>query len=534
MAMEQEFDFRDLFVFDLANNHQGDVAHGKAIIREIGRLSRAHGIRGMMKFQFRQLDTFIHPQHRSGSDNKHIPRFLSTRLSHDQFQALYDTVRDEGLLASCTPFDEESVGVIADMGFDVLKVASCSARDWPLLETIAAANLPVIFSTGGLTVPDIDNLVSFFQHRGVSFATMHCVSIYPTPSEMCELNQIDALGKRYPGVVIGWSTHENPSDVAPVLIAYAKGARMFERHVGIATETIKLNAYSSTPEQIDAWLTAHGRARALCGASSRPPVPAQEAEAMDGLRRGVYARRPIAKGSCIDRSDVYFAMPYIDGQLPSGKWRDGQIIADAAVAPDAPLLTHELILPRASKHQHIKDVIHEVKALLNEASVPINSSFEVEFSHHYGMERFREYGAVIIGCINRVYCKKIIVQLPGQKHPAHFHKRKEETFQVLSGVLQASVDGYIRTLHPGETMLIQPGVWHSFWTDTGCVFEEVSTTHYNDDSFYRDKRIGKMPRSARKTIVDHWGRFQIGDSDETPDTVAGPVLVEADDVDSAA
>ena len=26
------FDFRDLFVLDLANNHQGSVAHGKAIV----------------------------------------------------------------------------------------------------------------------------------------------------------------------------------------------------------------------------------------------------------------------------------------------------------------------------------------------------------------------------------------------------------------------------------------------------------------------------------------------------------------------
>jgi D-lyxose ketol-isomerase len=64
-------------------------------------------------------------------------------------------------------------------------------------------------------------------------------------------------------------------------------------------------------------------------------------------------------------------------------------------------------------------------------------------------------------------------------------------------------------LHPGETILILPGVWHSFWTDTGVVFEEVSTTHYNNDSFYADKRINKLQRSERKTMVDHWGRFQI-------------------------
>ena len=56
--------------------------------------------------------------------------------------------------------------------------------------------------------------------------------------------------------------------------------------------------------------------------------------------------------------------------------------------------------------------------------------------------------------------------------------------------------------------LIQPGVWHSFWTFTGCIFEEISTTHYNDDSFYADKSINELDRSQRKTVLDNWGRFQ--------------------------
>jgi N-acetylneuraminate synthase len=155
----------------------------------------------------------------------------------------------------------------------------------------------------------------------------------------------------------------------------------------------------------------------------------------------------------------------------------------------------------------LKSAVHEVKALLNEASVELNSDFQLEFSHHYGMENFREVGALIINCINREYCKKIIVQLPGQKHPVHFHKRKEETFQILHGVLETEVDGHRRTLHPGETALVQPGVWHRFWTDTGCVFEEVSTTHYNNDSVYNDRRINEMQREQRKTVAEHWGRF---------------------------
>ena len=119
----------------------------------------------------------------------------------------------------------------------------------------------------------------------------------------------------------------------------------------------------------------------------------------------------------------------------------------------------------------------------------LNSEFVVEYSHHYGISKFRDTGAVIINCINREYCKKLIVQLPQQAHPSHFHRRKEESFQVLHGTLHVNVGGMEKTLHPGEICLIQPGTWHSFWTETGCVFEEISTTHYNDDSYYKDKVI---------------------------------------------
>ena len=141
------------------------------------------------------------------------------------FDALLQEVWSRGHLAACTPFDEESVEIIDEMGFDLIKVASCSAKDWPLLEAVSASGKPVICSTGGLTTFDIDNVVSFFQHRAVHFALMHCVSIYPTPDEKLALQQIRNLDERYPDTVVGWSTHEDPDDTVPVGMAMALGAQ---------------------------------------------------------------------------------------------------------------------------------------------------------------------------------------------------------------------------------------------------------------------------------------------------------------------
>lgn len=508
IQMDAQFSFEDLFVLDLANNHQGDVAHGKRIVRECAEVVRRHGVRAGIKFQFRELDSFIHPAHRKTSDNKHVGRFLSTRLDRQSFQALLDEVRAQGLVSICTPFDEASVDLIREMRFDVLKIASCSAADWPLLEHAAAAGLPIIASTGGLTIADIDNLVSFFSHRAVRFALMHCVSIYPTPDADMQLNQVDALRRRFPGVTIGWSTHEDPDDTMPVAIAVAKGARMYERHVGVTTDKIKLNAYSSTPAQVDKWIVAYGKAKAMCGALERPPAAKVEADSILSLRRGVFARTPIKAGTPVTREMVYFAMPCAEGQLDSGHWREGTV-SIAALAPDAPLQLAGLKLPSDPGALVLKRAIHDVKAMLAESHVVLDTGFQVEFSHHFGMERFREIGTTLITCVNREYCKKLLVQLPGQRHPLHFHKRKEETFQVLSGELTVEVDGRVRNLGPGETQLVLPGVWHRFWSEAGAVVEELSTTHYNNDSVYQDPNIQSLTREQRKTVVDHWGRYQI-------------------------
>jgi sialic acid synthase SpsE/mannose-6-phosphate isomerase-like protein (cupin superfamily) len=506
--MNDSFDFNDLFVLDLANNHQGDVEHALRIIREIGEVVRTNGARAAFKFQFRQLDTFVHPVHQTGSNNKHIPRFLATRLSRDHFARLTEAVRTAGMLTISTPFDEESVEIIDDLGIEVIKVASCSALDWPLLEKITTYTKPVIVSTGGLTLSDIDDLVSFLDHRRVHFALMHCVSIYPTPDHQLELNQVEVIRRRHPTKVVGFSTHEAPDETSAVMLAIAKGAKMLERHVGIATDTVKLNAYSSTPAQVDAWIKAAQRSKVMLGHLDRVPAPAEELASLDSLKRGVFIRDPIKAGGTLRREDVFFAMPYTEGQLSSGQWKDGIVVLDD-LAKDAPVMLQGITRPASTERAVLFRTIHEIKAMLNEARIALNTDFRLEFSHHFGLTEFEKTGATIIECINRDYCKKLIVQLPGQNHPSHYHKKKEESFQVLWGVLDIEIEGRRRTLYPGDIQLVPQGCWHEFSTRTGVIFEEVSTTHFNNDSFYEDKRINNISRDARKTIVSNWGRYQI-------------------------
>lgn len=500
------FSFKDLFIFEMANNHQGDLEHGKRIVRALGEVVRAHGVRAAVKLQFRDLDTFVHPEAHANGGNKHVQRFLETRLSRDDFAQLVAEIKREGLLTVCTPFDEPSVELIKQLGIEVLKIGSCSAQDWPLLEAATKAHLPMIVSTGGLGVAETDDLVTFLDHRYAHYALMHCVAIYPTLPHQLQLNQLVRFARRYPHLTVGFSTHEEPTNTSAIQMAYALGARMFEKHVGIATETIKLNAYSATPEQVALWIEAYQQAIQSLGPIEARVIEPRELDDLRTLQRGVFARQPLKKGELIDSDEVFFAFPIRPEQLPSGRWVKG-LRADKDYALHEPL--HASIRPNLrTKAEIVYRAVKEVKGLLQEAKIELGTDFELELSHHYGIERFPEVGTTIITVVNREYCKKLIIQLPGQQHPYHHHRKKEETFHVLAGDFWSELEGKRRQHYPGDVILVSRGIKHRFWSEHGAIVEEISTRHYNDDSIYDDPTIANKPREERKTVLQNWGRHQ--------------------------
>ncbi|HEY9103094.1 N-acetylneuraminate synthase family protein [Chitinimonas sp.] len=491
-----------LFILEMANNHMGDVRHGAAIIRAFGKIARQYPFRFAFKFQYRDLDTYIHPAFQDREDLKYVKRFKEARLNEAEFKALLVVMKEEGFEAICTPFDEPSVQKIVEHGFDVIKIASCSLTDWPLLEAIAKAGKPVIASTAGSSIEDIDRVVSFLQHRNIQFSLLHCVAEYPTEDAGLQLNQIDLLRGRYPGVPVGYSTHEHPDNRTGVVVALAKGASIFEKHVGMATEQWPLNLYSASPEQVDAWLAAAADALRMCGTQSGRYTPSKvELDSLNSLRRGVFVRNEVPGGKKIGSDDVFFAFPPEPGQLLANDWSkyaEYQLL-QGLKAGDA--LRKDNVVFQDSRQQ-IYGIAQRVKALLAQGHVVVPGGAELEISHHYGLERFDAYGLTMITVVNREYCKKLLVLLPGQTHPEQYHQQKEETFHVLHGTAEIQLDGEVRTVKAGDVVTVPCGVRHAFSSATGSVFEEISTTHHKNDSFYTDAAIQANPN--RKTFLKYW------------------------------
>lgn len=338
--------FENLFVLELANNHWGNVDRGLKIIRDFGTIVRYNNIKASIKLQFRDVDSFIHPEYKGNQDSRYIKKTEATKLSKSDFSRLLDEIRNVGCIPMATPFDEASVDLCVEFDLPIIKVASSDMNDWPLLEKIASTRRPVIISTGGASEKDLDDVVRFFENRNIPLAINHCVSLYPSEDDELNLNQIDYLKNRFPKHVIGLSTHEYHDWHSSMLISYGKGARTWERHIDIDYEGVPVSNYCTLPEQADIWFKAFHKAVEMCGGASdsRRVISKKEVEYLDALVRGAYAKRDLDVGYVLDSStfakDFYLAIPLLKGQLSCREVMNGETLTKPIKANEALTINH--------------------------------------------------------------------------------------------------------------------------------------------------------------------------------------------------
>lgn len=492
-----------LIILEMANNHMGDLNHGKLIIEEFSQVVENYRsyFDFAIKFQFRDLDTFIHKTYKDRTDHKYVKRFQETNLTSQQFLELKLLAEQKQFITMCTGFDEASIDKIIDMNFDIVKVASCSFTDWPLLNKLVTIDKPLILSTAGTVIEDVDRVVSFLQHRNKKFTLLHCVGEYPTSLENLQLNQIDLLKGRYVNVPIGYSTHEKPDEIQAIQIAIGKGIVAAEKHIAVKTEKYTPNDYSVTPVQFESWLNGAANALKACGSTKFKTVSEKETNDLLQFKRGVFCKQNIQKGECITRNEVYYAWPSIPGQLLANDMsKYNQYIAETNLTTDTPIMTSNVV--KQNNRETVWNIVQKIKEFLKDTGVVYPGQAELEISHHYGLQNFYETGITMLTVVNRDYCKKLIIVLPNQTHPEQYHNVKEETFVILHGELELHLNNEKQILKKGDVVTIEKEIRHKFTSKNGCVIEEISSTHFNNDSFYTDLTITN--NKERKTFVTHW------------------------------
>jgi len=503
---------KPLVIFELANNHMGSISHARLIIQKYYELSKKfkNKIDFAIKFQYRDSKTFIHKTFYDSND-KHVLRFKSTFLSREQWKNIIKFSKNKFKLI-CTPFDEISVTNVVKDKFDFLKIASCSATDWPLVEFIAkkASNKKMICSLGGLTADEISRVISFFSNKKINIKFLYCVAKYPTSAKELNLKYFNELHELYPNKVEGISLHEDPGESLSGAIGYAMGSNIFEKHIGISKGSIKLNKYSVGLNQMNSWLENLNNSIDQVGSiKNRDKNILIEKEQLKGFQRGVYLKenKTKEKGEQLKFSDVSFNFPAQKGQLRANNFsKFTDFTTKRKIKSGEKILAKDLNI--SNERRKVIEIRDKIRELTSRAKLIVPKFSRIEISHHYGFKSFYKFGLCMITVVNKSYCKKYLFMFKNQVHPAQYHKQKEETFIILFGkiFLKITYKGKIikKIMNPGDTFTIKTGMIHEFTTLSphGGVIEEISSESIKTDSYYIDKTISK--NKNRKTFVSFY------------------------------
>lgn len=135
----------------------------------------------------------------------------------------------KGIIFLCTPFDEDSVDALEQVGMQAYKIASYSVSHIPLLQYIAKLKKPMIMSTGASDLLAVERAVEVLRSEGNhDLALMQCTAKYPAPLSALNLRVIPALMKKF-DIPVGLSDHSREPYIGPVG-AVALGAKLIEKH----------------------------------------------------------------------------------------------------------------------------------------------------------------------------------------------------------------------------------------------------------------------------------------------------------------
>ncbi len=224
-----------------------------------------------------------------------------------EYVALRQYAEEIGITFWSTAFDLASVDFLVDVGIAAIKIASGDLRSHFLLEYASSTGLPIVFSTGGGTMKQIESAHAIVSANTSEFSILQCTAAYPAPYDTLNLNVITAIADRFPNAVPGYSGHEN--GIAMSVAAYVLGARVIEKHFTLdRTWKGTDHAFSLEPEGMRKLIRDLSRTREAFGSSEKAQLDV-EAAALVKMGKKAIAKRDLSAGTILEAADIEFRSP---------------------------------------------------------------------------------------------------------------------------------------------------------------------------------------------------------------------------------
>lgn len=303
-------DDADCYVIaEVGHNHQGEVEKAKDLFRE----AKQTGVDAvkLQKRDNRSLFTraaYDKPYENENSFGRTYGLHREAlEFGRDEYQELIAFCRELGVTFFATAFDVPSADFLEALDVPAYKLASGDLRNIPLLEHVARFGKPVIISTGGSTMEDVERAQEAFTRHNDQLAILQCTASYPTPAEETNLQVVTTLRERFPDHVIGLSDHFNGISMA--VVAYMLGARIVEKHFTL-NHTWKGtdHAMSLEPIGMKKMVRDLQRARASLGDGVKRILPSEQ-PALAKMGKSLVAARNLPVGHVVTEDDIAVKSP---------------------------------------------------------------------------------------------------------------------------------------------------------------------------------------------------------------------------------
>jgi N-acetylneuraminate synthase/sialic acid synthase len=302
-------------IAEIGANHQGDLDIAKAMFSKAKECG-ANAVK-LQKRDNRSL--FTREMYETPYDNPNA--YGATYGAHrealefgwDEYQELQKYAIELNITMFATPSDFESVNFLEELNVPLYKVASADLKNTPLLECVASTGKPVIMSTGGGTIEDVQRAYDTIMPINEQLCICQCTASYPAEAEDMNLRVITTLRERFPDVVAGLSDHQ--SGISMALVAYVLGARIFEKHFTLNRALRGTDhAFSLEPSGLSKLVRDLRRARLALGDGEKRPLECEN-PALTKLGKKLVAARDLESGHVLARKDVALKSP-ADGLPP--------------------------------------------------------------------------------------------------------------------------------------------------------------------------------------------------------------------------
>jgi N-acetylneuraminate synthase/sialic acid synthase len=302
-------------IAEVGHNHQGRLETAKEMFR-VAKECGADAVK-LQKRDNRQLYTqagYSKPyEHENSFGKTYGEHREALEFGLEEYKELIEYSREIGITLFSTAFDFNSADFLEKLDMPAYKIASGDLKNIPLLTHIAKFQKPMIVSTGGGTMEDINRAYDAIMPINRQLCILQCTAGYPAAFEELNLKVITTFRERFPETVVGLSSHDN--GIAMAVAAYMLGARVVEKHFTL-NHTWKGtdHAFSLEPIGLRKMIRDLSRTRVAMGDGVKRTYDS-EVNPLIKMGKKLVAARSLPAGHALRREDIAIKSPG-DGLQP--------------------------------------------------------------------------------------------------------------------------------------------------------------------------------------------------------------------------